>query len=177
MVTEDQSDVIDFLWRRQRPTLWNACMAAAMDDDGVSLMPLLLSCRAVIRAKTSATAATLAASPNARGALEEVSREYSALARTLSAPSAPCVIAIGGRSGSGKSTLAAAVAGHLGAPPGALVIRSDVVRKRLAGVGESVRLEADSYSAAMTARVYRELIVRAVAAARAETVRGRCGVP
>jgi aminoglycoside phosphotransferase family enzyme/predicted kinase len=162
------------LVRRKLPlhanAVWNAYMAAAADEEGVSLMPLFLSCRAAIRAKTSASAATLAATPAERARLEGVAREYAALARTLLRPSAPCVIAIGGLSGSGKSTLAAALAGHLGAPPGALVIRSDVIRKRLAGVDPTVRLDAARYASDMTARVYRELIERTVAAARAGTV-------
>jgi predicted kinase len=133
-------------------------------------MPLFLSCRAAIRAKTSASAATLAAIAGERRRLEGVAREYAALARTLLRRSAPCVIAIGGRSGSGKSTLAAAVAGYLGLPPGALVIRSDIIRKRLAGVEATVRLDAAGYAAGMTTRVYHELIERTIAAARAGTV-------
>jgi len=49
------------LWRRELPNhanaLWNRYLTAADEFDGLPLMPLFLSCRAAIRAKTSATAA------------------------------------------------------------------------------------------------------------------------
>ena len=41
--------------------------------------------------------------------------------------------AIGGLQGTGKSTLARALAPDLGPAPGALVLRSDEIRKRLLG--------------------------------------------
>ena len=44
-------------------------------------------------------------------------------------------MAIGGLSGAGKSVVARRMAPTLGAAPGALVLRSDVVRKSLLGVG------------------------------------------
>jgi hypothetical protein len=51
------------LWRRKLPrhanTAWNRYLAETTDFDGVPLRPLFLSCRAAVRAKTSATAAHL----------------------------------------------------------------------------------------------------------------------
>jgi aminoglycoside phosphotransferase family enzyme/predicted kinase len=151
----------------QANAVWNAYMTDTEDVGGVALMPLFLSCRAAIRAKTSASAAVLEADAGARGAFEVASREYLALAQTLLRPLQPCVVAIGGLSGSGKSTLARHLALHLGALPGALVIRSDDVRKRLAGVTANQRLGSDRYSAEMSARVYDRVIERVVAVARA----------
>ena len=66
----------------------------------------------------------------------------------------PRLIAIGGLSGTGKSTLARALAPHLGARPGAVVIRSDVVRKQLAVVEESTHLPQSAYTLAMSQQVY-----------------------
>jgi len=72
-------------------------------------------------------------------------------------PSPPCLVAIGGLSGSGKSTIAAALASSLGAAPGALVLRSDEIRKQLFGVGRLDRLGADAYAPAVSALVYQTL--------------------
>ena len=68
------------------------------------------------------------------------------------------MVAIGGLSGTGKTTLARGLAPALGAAPGALVLRSDVVRKTLAGVAPEVRLGAEHYTNRMTERVYDALI-------------------
>ena len=52
----------------------------------------------------------------------------------------PVLVAVGGLSGSGKSRLAREIAPHLGAAPGARVVRTDAQRKRLAGIGLLDRL-------------------------------------
>lgn len=49
-------------------------------------------------------------------------------------------MAIAGLSGTGKSVLARGLAGPIGPPPGAVVIRLDVVRKRLFGVSKTTTL-------------------------------------
>lgn len=69
----------------------------------------------------------------------------------------PVLVAVGGLSGSGKSTLARALAPHLDA----LVLRSDVIRKELMEVEETVRLGPDGYRPEVTARVYGTLFERA----------------
>ena len=51
------------LWRRQLPrhanAVWNGYLGETLDFAGLPLLPLFLSCRAAVRAKTSATAAAL----------------------------------------------------------------------------------------------------------------------
>ena len=51
------------LWRRELPhhanVLWNGYLNETDDLDGLRLMPLFLSCRAAVRAKTTATSANL----------------------------------------------------------------------------------------------------------------------
>ena len=70
-------------------------------------------------------------------------------------------IAVGGLSGTGKTRLARALAPPIGPMPGAVIVRSDVERKALFGVGETEKLPGDAYSAAVNARVYAVLADKA----------------
>ena len=64
------------------------------------------------------------------------------------------MIAIGGWSGTGKTTVAANLACGFGRAPGALHLRTDLERKRLAGVNELERLPASTYSPTSRAGIY-----------------------
>ena len=158
------------LWRRHLPhhanALWNGYLSGTADFEGVALLPLFLSCRAAVRAKTSATAATLQGDPQRRMELEELARDYLMMAGTLLRPPAPCLVAVGGVSGTGKSTLAMALAPSVGAVPGAAVIRSDEIRKRLCGVDPLVRLGPEGYTPEVSRRVYAMVAERATMLAR-----------
>lgn len=72
----------------------------------------------------------------------------------------PSAIIMCGLPGSGKSTLARAMR----VPLRAVVLRSDVIRKQLAGVPPTTRGDASLYDAEMTMRVYRTLLEEAIAA-------------
>jgi predicted kinase len=124
-------------------------------------MPLFLSCRAAVRAKTSATAAHVQEDPGRKRELEEEARHYLAMAEGLLQPPSPCLVAIGGLSGSGKSTIALALASSVGPAPGAVVLRSDEMRKRLCGVGPLERLSPDGYRRDVSERVYTTLALHA----------------
>jgi predicted kinase len=76
-------------------------------------------------------------------------------------PLPACLVAIGGLSGSGKSTMAAALAPLLGTAPGAVVFRSDEIRKRICGVERLSRLGAQGYTTEVTNEVYETLTRRA----------------
>lgn len=67
----------------------------------------------------------------------------------LADPLAPRLVAIGGLSGTGKSTLARQIGAFLGRAPGARVLRSDVFRKRIAGLPPEARLPPSHYTAPM----------------------------
>ena len=64
------------------------------------------------------------------------------------------LVAIGGLSGTGKSVLARGLAGLIEPPPGAVIIRSDVVRKHLFGADETTALPETAYRPDVTERVY-----------------------
>lgn len=152
------------LWRRDLPrhasAVWNGYLADTGDFGGLPLLPLFLSCRAAVRAKTSVTAARLQTDPRAAAELDTLARDYLDLAERLLHPPPPRVIAVGGFSGSGKSTLARALAPTLGAVPGAVVVRSDEIRKGLCGVPTHAALGADGYADEVTRAVYVELATR-----------------
>ncbi len=114
--------------------------------DGLAALPLMLSARAAVRAHVCA-----------HGGDDALGRTYAAAALAyLDAPAAR-VYAVGGLSGSGKTTLARALAPRVGGPPGAILLRSDEVRKRLWSVAPLQRLPADAYSALAGERVYEEM--------------------
>jgi aminoglycoside phosphotransferase family enzyme/predicted kinase len=156
------------LWRRRLPGHANAVLNEYLrrtgDLDGLALLPLFLLCRAAVRAKTGATTAALAEDPAARSGLVDTARSYLTLAQTFLQPAPPVLLAIGGLSGSGKSTAAAQVAPALGAAPGALHLRTDVIRKDLCGVPLLERLPAEAYTADVSARVYDRLTSNAATA-------------
>lgn len=67
------------------------------------------------------------------------------------------LLAIGGLSGSGKSSLARLIADRVGRAPGARVLRSDVFRKRLAGLPPESRLPPEHYSRSSDQETYEAL--------------------
>jgi predicted kinase len=159
------------LWHRDLRThanrVFNEYLARMSDPGGLPLLAVFLSCRAAVRAKTSATAAKVQADERQRAALQASSREYLSLAQAFLHPAGPCLVAVGGLSGSGKSTLARAVAPLVGPAPGALLLRSDVIRKELLGVPPLTRLGPEGYTADVNRRVYQTIAERTDAALRA----------
>jgi hypothetical protein len=159
------------LWRRHLPAhanaVFNEYIQQTMDVDALCLMPLFLSCRAAVRAKTSLTAAGMQRDAGTGRELEAAARQYLALAHTFLHPPRARLIAIGGFSGSGKSTLAQGLAPGVGAAPGAFIVRSDAIRKSLMGVTPLTRLGVEGYQPEITRRVYQSVADRTLAALRA----------
>ncbi|WP_158046651.1 AAA family ATPase [Skermanella pratensis] len=153
--------LMDLEHRGLRPlanTLLNRMLELTGDCDGLALLPLFLSARAAVRAKVLASGA--AAQPDPAAAHAEAAA-YLDHAVAAIHPPGPMMVALGGLSGTGKTTVARALAPGIGPAPGAVVLRSDVLRKRLFGVAETERLPAGAYSGEMTRRVYAELLERA----------------
>lgn len=127
----------------------------------LAALPLFLSLRAAIRAKVSASAeANLTDAAEKRTLRVEIQRYFDAAVAYLAPPPAR-LIAVGGLSGSGKTSLARALAPKIGAAPGALHLRSDVLRKALLGVDELTPLPQDAYTPENSARVYNTLLSQA----------------
>ena len=141
--------------------LLNGYLDANWDDEGLALLPLFLACRAAVRAKVLGFAANAAEGPS-YSAVDEA-REYLQRALGYLNPTPARLAAIGGVSGTGKSTLARRLAPELGAPPGAVILRSDVVRKRMYGTPPHQRLPPEAYRKEVSRRVYDALTERAAA--------------
>jgi hypothetical protein len=109
-------------------------------------LPVFLSLRAMVRAHVEAKRGN-------RAAAERYLDAATAYLRVVQ----PIALAVGGLPGSGKSTVARALAPELGNAPGALVLRSEEVRKRLNGVAPEQRLTQSAYSNAASQAVFAEL--------------------
>jgi hypothetical protein len=124
------------------------------DVDGLAALPLFLSLRAAIRAHVEAAAVGGAWRDEETAGRVAGARAYLDRALVYLSPPPPRLIAIAGLSGSGKSRLARELAPFVGPAPGARVVRSDIARKRLAGVSALTRLGPEGYTPAMTRRTY-----------------------
>ncbi len=114
--------------------------------EGLSLLPLVQSVRAAVRCHVSGHNGDVAAA-----------RAYLAAALKHLERKPARLIAIGGLAGSGKSTLARALAPQLGAAPGAVILRTDEVRKRLFGHAPTAPLGPEAYAADADAKVHAAL--------------------
>jgi aminoglycoside phosphotransferase family enzyme/predicted kinase len=152
---------------------------------GLAALGLFQSVRATVRAHV------LGHSGDAAGA----ARYFEAAGMHLRSGGAR-VVAVGGLSGSGKSTFARALAPLLGPAPGAVVLRSDEIRKRLMGRAPLEPLPPEAYGREASRRVYAAMLRAARACleagwpvvldaahldpaerGRAERLAGRLGAP
>jgi aminoglycoside phosphotransferase family enzyme/predicted kinase len=141
----------------------NRYLSATRDFAGLPAMPAFLSLRAAIRAMAAAM------EPAAPSRTKEARRRLDLAVALLESPS-PRLIAVGGLSGTGKSTLAAALAPMLATGAGAVVISSDVIRKRLHGRRPEETLPKAAYEPAVSEAVYRRMFEDVAAALAAGQV-------
>jgi aminoglycoside phosphotransferase family enzyme/adenylate kinase family enzyme len=147
--------------------LVGAYSEAADDAELPLLIPLYKFHRALVRAKVeSLTSHDPAIAAGPRAAAADAARRYVALALDLAREARPAMVVVCGLSGSGKSTVARRLADRLGFQ----WLRSDEIRKRLAGVTPGERLSighaAGAYSAEFTRRTYAALLAEAAARLR-----------
>jgi len=156
--------LMDLDYRDLRPfanLVLNRYLQQRDESAALPLLPLLLSMRAAVRAKVAASLEAVAEGDADKAKQSHEAGVYFRRALDYLSPPPPRLIAVGGLSGSGKTTLARALAPEVGAAPGALHLRSDVLRKQLTGVPELERLPASAYTVEASASVYAELARRA----------------
>ena len=124
------------------------------------IMRFYMMMRAAIRAKISA-----ASLQHQEGRLREKTRQqaikYFQISQKSIAPVAPVLFAIGGFSGTGKTTLARGLAPLLGHIPGAVHLRTDIIRKELLHLPTTEKAEATTYTQEFSEHVYKDLQERA----------------
>jgi hypothetical protein len=138
------------------PTLaWrflDAWMETTGDWEGLPALRFHLVCRALVRAQVSALREAAGAGESGRPA----AADYRMLAWALTRGAEARLAITHGLPGSGKTFAARLLAEH----DGALLVRSDVERKRLFGLvstSSSTAVSGGIYDAATTARTYRRL--------------------
>jgi hypothetical protein len=144
---------------RQRPDLSNAFLNHYVEQtgdwEGLQVLPLYVSRQSYVRAKVTSF---LLDDPNVSAAdkqqVVETAAPYYRLAWQCLQPQQGCLILMAGLSGSGKTTVARQVARQTKA----IHIRSDAVRKHLAGIPLYQRGGADLYTAEMTEKTYGRLL-------------------
>jgi len=155
---------LEFHGRRDLAAVFaDAYFAASVDAQGRALLPFYVAYRTIVRAKVEGMElAEREIGAEARWQAEQRARAHWLLALgELETPgSRPALVLMAGLPGSGKSTLAR----FLATSARFNVLRSDVVRKELAGdTGGPTAFGAGIYTDAWTERTYVELLRRAEA--------------
>lgn len=143
---------------------FNAYFEALPFDDwrlnlrGLGALPFFMSIRASIRAHVIASQALqiiddLQGGVRRAGLLDQA-RDYLRHAVACLDLTKPRLLAIGGFSGTGKSTAAIGLAPTIGRPMGALLIRTDVVRKKSMDAPLFEKLGPKGYTAEQNKKVY-----------------------
>jgi uncharacterized protein len=145
---------------RQRPDYSNLFLNTYLeqtgDYEGLQVLPLYLSRQAYVRAKVTSF---LLGDPAIPAAVKQESAktaaEYYQLAWAYTQrPTSGKLIVMSGLSGSGKSTLAKALATQ----HNAILLRSDAIRKHIAGISVNDRGSDSIYTAEMTTKTYDRLL-------------------
>ena len=164
-VLYDAAFLVMDLQYRGRPDLANIFLNTYLeltnDYRGAVLLPLFCSMRAYIRAKVTSF---LLDDPNleddAKAAARQEATAYYNLAHAYTQSSEGKIYMMAGLSGSGKTTTARSLA----IATNAIHLRSDAIRKHLAGLDDLMTRGTDElYSPAMTQRTYGELLNLAIA--------------
>jgi len=141
-----------------------AYFTASDDAEGRQLLPLYVAYRAAVRGKVDGLQMDepeIAESGRSAAGVRGRGHWLMALYELEVPERRPCLVLVGGLPGTGKSTLAA----KLAASSGFEVIRSDVVRKELAGIEGSAESGAGFseglYTSEWTDRTYAECLRRA----------------
>ncbi|HEY9617097.1 MAG TPA: AAA family ATPase [Microcoleaceae cyanobacterium] len=141
----------------------NAYVEQMGDWEGLQVLPLYLSRQSYVRAKvTSFLLDDPSIDAAAKQDITESAARYYRLAWEYTQPREGRLILMSGLSGSGKSTLARQLAAQMGG----VHLRSDAVRKHLAGIPLAAAGKDDLYSPEMTQRTYDRLLQLGVTLAK-----------
>lgn len=125
------------------------------DWEGLQVLPLYVSRQSYVRAKvTSFLLNDPAVSEADKQQATAAAAPYYTLAWTYAQPQTGRLLAMSGLSGSGKSTVARELSRQLGA----IYIRSDAVRKHLAGIPLQQRGDDSLYTPEMSRQTYTRLV-------------------
>ncbi len=162
VATENAFLVMDLTYRGH-PELARAYLDAYIAEDGDEaqrvLMPTLVRYRAMVRAKVDAIGSREAEmeAGEAERLRHGAQKHFHLAAASAVEEVRPVLLVASGLPASGKSTVLKQLAAVAGWP----VLSSDRLRKELAGAGETERLPEKYYTPEFSARVYRELNLRA----------------
>ncbi|MEN9201749.1 MAG: AAA family ATPase [Thermostichus sp. DG02_2_bins_29] len=158
-VMYDVSYTVMDLDARHRPDLGNAYLNTYLEEtgdwEGLKVLPIYLNRQAYVRAKvTSFLLDDPTATEEVKVEACQTAAQYYRLAWRYTRPKQGQIILMSGLSGAGKSTVARYLARQLNA----IHIRSDAVRKHLAGIRLRERGGQEIYTPEMTAKTYQRLV-------------------
>lgn len=152
---------------RDRPDLGNAFLNSYLDYsgdwEGVQVLPLYLCRQAYVRAKVnSLTSDDERISAADRNAAATAAIDYYRLAWKYTQPRSGRLLLMSGLSGSGKTTVGRYLARKLNA----IHLRSDAIRKHLAGISVETKGSSAVYSAELSEQTYDRLLSAGLTLAR-----------
>jgi len=152
--------IMDLMFRNLRESaalVWNRYLEATDDFEGFKLLDLYVSYRALVRAKVAFLTSGAAVDETSKNKARDEGGAYLDLAIDSLKKGKTCIVAIGGISGSGKTTIASELAKRV---PG-VHLRSDAVRKHIAGISLLEQGSEEVYSDVMSEKTYNGLTERA----------------
>ncbi len=143
--------------RRLASILFNHYMALTADWNGIPVLPLFLSCRAAVNAYVFAQRSS--EMKDKQDAILMANRAYEqfVIARRFLVSQEPMLLACGGLSGSGKSRIGRESAPFIGNPPGAVILRDDVLRKNLLKTSLESQMDTAQYTPELESKVFEAL--------------------
>jgi len=163
----DLSFLLMDLWQRQQHDaanrIFNRYLASLgwltdpVPFQSFRLLPFYLAMRAGIRTHVSASRYFQAQTEEQKAHFKERTRFFFDQAKLFLTPPPPRLVAIGGFSGSGKSTLARNLSPKIGAAPGAVHLRSDVIRRKLIKWDDYSPMPQWAYTPEMSQKTYQAI--------------------
>ncbi len=122
--------------------------------EALELLPFYHALRSGIRCHVAANRARQCDTPEEQVHFAEKAKELFQIMMDYLSPAPPRLYAIGGFSGSGKSTLARELAAEILPKPGAIILRTDVIRRHLIGADKYSPMPQSAYTPDMSDQVY-----------------------